>query len=67
MATRSPNGVPQRVGYEALRECRKKAYGYLAEAVKIDEEGIGKDSQCHDAGKTVLLDKQQWASEILLP
>lgn len=31
-----------KVGYEALRECHKKAYAFLTEALRIDEQGVGK-------------------------
>ncbi len=46
MASPSLSGAPQaaskRVGYEVLRECHKRAYAYLTEALKIDEGGVGK-------------------------
>lgn len=46
MAAGSPSSVPKapkQVGYDALRECHKKAYAYLTEALKIDEGGVGKN------------------------
>ena len=43
MASPSPSSVPKQVGYDALRECHKKAYAFLTEALKIDEGGVGKD------------------------
>lgn len=42
MATRAPHQSPQgKVGYDVLRECHKKAYAYLSEALRIDENGVG--------------------------
>ncbi len=32
----------RKVGYDVLRECHKKAYALLSEALKIDEDGTGK-------------------------
>ena len=44
MATTPEDHVPTptgKVGYESLRECHKKAYAYLTEALKIDENASG--------------------------
>lgn len=42
MATPSQEKAPEpskRGSYEALRECHKRAYAYLTEALQIDEAG----------------------------
>lgn len=39
----SPQPSSKAVGYGALRECHKRAYSHLTEALQIDEGGIGED------------------------
>lgn len=42
---RPPQPPDNKVGYEALRECHKRAYAYLTEALQIDEGGVGKNGE----------------------
>ena len=32
---------PGKVGYDSLRDCHKRAYAYITEALRIDESGTG--------------------------
>ena len=40
---KSPQPPQKAVGYDALRECHRKAYSHLTEALQIDEGGRGED------------------------
>jgi hypothetical protein len=38
-------GPTKRVGYEVLKECHRRAYAYLTEALRIDESGEGESKE----------------------
>jgi len=42
MATIPERSPSRKVGYDVLRASHKKAYALLSEALKIDEDGVGK-------------------------
>ena len=47
MATIPKRSPSRKVGYDVLRDCHKKAYAFLSEALRIDEDGIGKHHFCY--------------------